>query len=799
MSNFNHISTPFACPCDEWVHPQPLDIPAGLSAFRRQIATFPDFRRAMLAEIRNHYPLNHWQARESDDLGVMLLEMWAYVCDSLAFYDEVIAHEAYLRTARQRPALRKLTALLGYLPRPAVAATVQLAALAAGRKALSLPAGTAFRSGAFAGEPPQVFELENETLIHPFTNQWEIKRVYPQTMGSPNPQQLLVSPTAAITRNTLVFIRHTTASSYHQAVKVAAVNRISGTDEKIYTQLELTQATSLAAGTQLNQLELHVPTQTASLWTTNQPNNSIDTSGTYAKLVLESANSRFKPGQYILLTWDNHLRWGQIQDVGTVKRDAVEASILTINGNTFHIPGAQIALTELTLYNTGGSNSLKNALATAAAGAVTVHYGMQYAGKVVRDASTQLAPTDPLLFSTTIESPLGSHNPGSFLLQDLNETGAAIGGELDLVAQGIVPSDLSRWQENLYAPVKAFGNVLTASRGESVWNEVLGSGDASQANLSFKLNKKPLTYLLSPTTENGTINTLQVYVDGIRWSEVPNFYLAGSEDAVYIVRQDDDGESYVHFGDGKRGQRLPSGNNNVVANYRFGAGAAAPPAGSVNQIAKPVEGLQSVKNPLAASGGADAEPASEMRSNAPASALILGRAVSIKDMEAVALAIPGVRVVQAQWRWHGEQQRPVVHLWYVGENGMETTISERLRNVSDPATPFQVEQAQAVAIALHLGVWVDPRYDKPMLLEAIHMQLLDPKTGLLMPEQLGIGQPCYRSRLYEAVLAVAGSTSVQQVNWNRVPLTAFAKSPGAGRYFDFETTPPAITLTEDPS
>ena len=60
------------------------------------------------------------------------------------------------------------------------------------------------------------------------------------------------------------------------------------------------------------------------------------------------------------------------------------------------------------------------------------------------------------------------------------------------------------------------------------------------------------------------------------------------------------------LGDGIRGQRLPSGTDNVICNYRFGAEAACPPAGSVSQVSKPVKGLRSVKNFLPAFGGADA-------------------------------------------------------------------------------------------------------------------------------------------------------------------------------------------------
>ena len=122
-----------SCPCDQIEFPPRLYIPAGLTRLPRQIATFPEFRAALLRDIGTHPALAGWRGRQEDDFGVMLLEMWAYVCDVTSFYDEVIAHENYLRTARQRSSLRKLVQLLGYLPRPAVAASADLAAFASTR------------------------------------------------------------------------------------------------------------------------------------------------------------------------------------------------------------------------------------------------------------------------------------------------------------------------------------------------------------------------------------------------------------------------------------------------------------------------------------------------------------------------------------------------------------------------------------------------------------------------------------------------------------------------------------------
>src|SRR5262249_34720652 len=159
----------------------------------------------------------------------------------------------------------------------------------------------------------------------------------------------------------------------------------------------------------------------------------------------------------------------------------------------------------------------------------------------------------------------------------------------------------------------------------------------------------------------------------------------------YVVRQDDEGKSSVTFGNGVNGSRLPTGQDNILARYRFGAGAASPPAGSIKQVVQPLPGLQGVVNPVAATGGADAEKAEQIKSLAPRSALLLGRAVSIQDMEAAASRVPGVVAAVAEWRWEGKRQRPVVKVWYIGSPGLESTVSRRLRGISDPATPIDVE------------------------------------------------------------------------------------------------------------
>ena len=218
------------CPCDKPViFPDP-DIAAGLDDIPRQIGGFPQFRRAMLATLREQQALNAWSARDDDDLGVMLLEMWAYVCDVLSFYDEAIANESYLRSADLRPSLRKLTGLLGYVPRPAVSASVLLTALAEGRKALNLASGVAFRSEAFLDEAPQVFELDSATTIHPLNNDWRLDPQRADAIGSGSAHEfiLLAEESRKLRKQDVMLIKTAGASSVHSVTKRSEITGDDG-------------------------------------------------------------------------------------------------------------------------------------------------------------------------------------------------------------------------------------------------------------------------------------------------------------------------------------------------------------------------------------------------------------------------------------------------------------------------------------------------------------------------------------------------------------------------------------------
>lgn len=775
----------FACRCDRHDFPPALKIGAGLNRLPRQIATLPEFRRAMLRVLREKAPLAYWQARQEGDFGLMLLEMWAYICDAISFYDEVIAQEAYLRTAQRRAAVRKIVGLLGYLPFPAVSARVKLAAFAEGRQPVHLPAGTSFRSEAFGNNPPQIFELEQDALIHPLANHFNIEPPLPSRITINNPSFLLVSPLwRAVTIDKPVLLIDSNKPVNNQGLYVRDFSTYTGDDGRFYTRINFEANAKLEGSPLVSGLKLLQPVQKAGLWKIEP---------TY--LTLDNLYMDIKDGDYILLVKDTEARWFKVINSKKISISAPGYSA-TINGSKFTITPSPTPITVIEL-DSPVNNERKTSnedWVDADSSKIEVFFDMKPIGPIMNKPQSILVSSDaPFQLSGQPDLPSDNFTPREFFLTDKKKRTQYIEGYIEATKR-LLRSNTSI-NPPLTLPVEVFANVIQASRGERVDAEILGSGNASLAGQTFKLRKKPLTYLPAPTAGNdqGVKSTLSVYVDGIRWTEAATFFEKKETDQVYIVRQNDDGESLVTFGDGVRGSRLPTGQNNIVAHYRFGAGRASPPSGSITQITRPAKGLQSIKNPMAATGGDDAEGADGMRYYAPNSALILGRIVSMQDMEAVVRSFPGVRAVQVEWRWNKEKLQTLAHVWYIGESDIETYITQRLRNLSDPSIYFQVKRASAYLAyqyygptLLKLNLKIDPRYERGSVLLELRKALMDTSTGLLSPDKIGIGRPLIRSEIFAAVLRVEGIIAVSGIFWEGGIFSDYEKRPGAGQYFDFE-------------
>lgn len=316
-------------------------------------------------------------------------------------------------------------------------------------------------------------------------------------------------------------------------------------------------------------------------------------------------------------------------------------------------------------------------------------------------------------------------------------------------------------------------NVVLATNGETV-DETLGSGDASQINQTFTLKRPPLTYVSAPTP-SGAESTLAVRVNNLLWNEQPSLYGAGPQDESYIVRLADDGITTLTFGDGVVGERLPTGQNNVTANYRTGIGLAGNVgAGSLTILQTRPLGIRGVTNPQAANGGADRQDLAHARVNAPLAVLTLDRIVSLEDYESFARAFAGIGKAQAIALWSGESQ--VAHITVAAANGGSVDPTSTLYQslvgaidaAHDPVRQVVVAGYQLLLFNLTASVQVDaPRYVVDDVLAAVTTTL----QSAFSFSNRAFAQPVTAAEVVTAIQQVPGviATDLTQLYFSADP------------------------------
>jgi len=311
------------------------------------------------------------------------------------------------------------------------------------------------------------------------------------------------------------------------------------------------------------------------------------------------------------------------------------------------------------------------------------------------------------------------------------------------------------------ATVSINANVAAATHGESV-KELLGSGDATVPYQAFTLRQPPLTYV-SADTASGSASTLKMFVNDVLWQEAPSFYGRGATERIYTLRRDDDGRTTVQFGDGINGARLPTGQNNVRAEYRKGTGLGGlVEAGQLSQLLSRPLGLREVVNPEAAAGAADPESRDDARRNAPTTVLTLERAVSLQDYEDFSRTFAGIAKAQAGWVWDGRKR--IVFITVAGPGGavidesgtVATQLRDALRQYGDPFVAFAIKSYRRALFQIHgtLRVHLDHVVDTVMA--AVRATLLEHYSF----DKRGFGQPVALSEAIALMQSIPGVVAV---------------------------------------
>ena len=314
--------------------------------------------------------------------------------------------------------------------------------------------------------------------------------------------------------------------------------------------------------------------------------------------------------------------------------------------------------------------------------------------------------------------------------------------------------------------VKIHGNVINATHGKTQ-QEVLGSGNASQAFQRFELSSAPLTYLPA-VTPTGAQSTLSVRVNDVQWRLSDGLAGLGPTDHSFVTETDNDQNTAVTFGDGRHGSRLPTGFENVTAEYRTGIGKSGNvKADQISQLSGRPSGLKGVINPLRSSGGADPETRDQARSNAPLPVMALDRLVSVQDYADFSRTFAGIgKSIAARL---SDGKRELIHVTIAGADDIpidpnsDLLASLRLavRQAGDPARAIQIQPRELKLLIVDARVRVRSNYQFESVEPKIRSALLDAFSF----ENAGFAQDITGSAVIAVIERVAG---VEYIDLNKL-------------------------------
>jgi hypothetical protein len=762
-----------ACGCCSGVTQRtPLEVQnrPGLSAIAYRVGVHADFFASMIAGLTDadRPRLADLGTRDRDDFSIALLDAWAVAADVLAFYNERLAQESYLRTARERISLRELGRLIGYRLRPGVAAETYLAF--ALEPAPDVPATATKDPGSAPPVTPPTVTLEPGLRVQSIPGPGE----QPQTFETVEEVEARPEWNAIPASTTVTFVPG--MGDTHAYLKGAALNLkpgdallLAGGDIDVVPdhwdlRILSTVETDAAHDRTLVTWDEPLGSATWSVTPANPPQpfalrKRLDIFGHNAPLMSLISGTG---------DWDFELSAasGNYVDLDGSHPDVIVGSWVVLSIPTYRELWKVKSVSELSRADYATSGNVTRLELEGGE-----NYDMYedkvrettvFAVQEALDFAPAPDPSDVSGGTVDTDVDVSAMRPGRRLLIRGDTTAGTEQVEDAVVKE--VQLHAGRWrielETDLSAPyerpsVVVHGNVALGTHGETV-QQLLGSGRASVPFQRFRLAYEPLAYLRSTSDPSGAEAALEVRVNDVQWDEVPTLYGAGPRDRSFALRTDEEGKPYVQFGDGERGSRLPSGSNNVRAKYRKGLGAAGNvKAGALAQLLDRPLGVKGVSNPEAASGGVDPESEESARSSIPLGVRTLGRAVSLLDYEDFARAFSGVVKANAAVLPLRAGRTVVVSVAFEGGDRLDD-LGTALKTHGDPRVEVLVLAGTTQTFRLALKVAVDSAFETDTVLAGVEAALRSAYSFDLR----GFTGPVFRSGIVSAAHTVAGVLAV---------------------------------------
>ena len=710
------------CPSDLDCKPQPLCPPEILTEpeINYLAKDYASFRQLILDRLALIMP--DWKERHVPDLGIALVEILAYVGDYLSYYQDAVATEAYLNTARQRISVRRHVRLVDYPMHDGCNARTWVWLETSNDTSLNL--NQAFFVTSYPGAPAKGVILKTVNLTRNIpSNQYE---VFEPLVAS---DQLEIQLHHA--HNNICFYTWGDRQCCLPKGTTSATLR----DDWELPPASQVQYPAVQEGKGAGCDDSEQPTP-------QRPRRRLE---------------HLKPGDILIFEEIKGAKTGEEADADLTHRHAVRLTKVDFREDALYP------------YESGKCDD-------------EINEGEAKPNLPVPIVAIEWEIEDALPFSLCI-SAIGPA-PRCTLIENISVVRGNVvlvdhGRTIRDENLGVVPAKemvLQCEAENQVAEAIAqperFRSHLQHSPltfRQPPSNKELYTAPASRLGVKELLPdpRRALPQITLTGTPAGA--------EGDRWMPQSDLLGSQSQSQHFVVELDDDERAHLRFGDGELGQQ-PAAETQFAATYRVGNGTAGNlGAETLAYLVLPelLSGIQiTPHNPFAAQGGTPPEPIAEVKLFAPyAFRKELQRAITAQDYAAIVMRDFSTQVQRAAatLRWTGSWYEMLI---VVDPLGTEVAAPALLQAIATHLERYRrighdvvVQSAASVFLDIAMLICVKPDYLRGQIKTALSevfsdRRLPDGRLGFFHPDNLTFGTGIALSKLVAAAQAVSGVQSV---------------------------------------
>lgn len=260
--------------------------------------------------------------------------------------------------------------------------------------------------------------------------------------------------------------------------------------------------------------------------------------------------------------------------------------------------------------------------------------------------------------------------------------------------------------------------------------------------------------------------------DGRTWTAQRDLLGSDAQAADFVVETGNDAGVLLRFGDGING-RSPGSLDTLSMRMREGNGSAGNVgADALAHVLCGFDGITRVRNPLAASGGADPLALARARMEAPQAFRRQERAVTREDYAAAAMADTRVQRAVATRRWTGSWHTMFITVDRRGGEGVDAAFEDSIGAFIDrfrlAGHDVEIDAPAYVALDIALHVCARPGYFTGDVEQRLLQAFGTGQGGFFHPDRFSFGEPVYLSALVAAAMAVTGVAYVEPLRFQRL-------------------------------